>query len=94
MEQSKSQAKNKIYVGNLPFKLSEDELEQFFATAGSVLSVKIITDNITGRSKGFAFVEMQTDKDAQNAIEKLNGKELKGRPLRVAPALAPKVRNR
>ena len=74
---------NKLYVGNISFKLDENSLEQAFAEFGSVKSTKIITDRETGRSKGFGFVEMGSDEEAQSCIENLDGKELEGRPLRV-----------
>ncbi len=72
-----------IYVGNLPFKMSEDDLKQLFANYGEVTSVKIIIDKMTGRSKGFAFVDMSDDAAAEHAIAETNGKEVMGRPLRV-----------
>ena len=75
-----------IHVGNLPFKMSEDELKQLFATYGEVTSAKIIVDKMSGRSKGFAFVEMSDDSAAQRAVDELNGKDFLGRPLRVSPA--------
>ena len=75
-----------IYVGNLPFGTTEDELEQTFAAHGTVISAKIITDRETGRSRGFGFVEMESDSDAQAAIEALNGSDLGGRTLVVNQA--------
>jgi RNA recognition motif-containing protein len=78
----------KLYVGNLPFTADENSVREFFARAGSVQSVKIVTDPLNGRSRGFAFVEMDTDADADSAIEKLNGVELQGRALRVDRARA------
>jgi RNA recognition motif-containing protein len=85
---------NKLYVGNLPYKLSEDELKAKFAEAGNVLSVRIITDANTGRSKGFGFVEMENQQMAEKAIEVLNGADLQGRALRVASARPAKPRER
>ena len=76
----------KIYVGNLPWRTTDDELKEHFAAYGSVNSVAIITDRETGRSRGFAFVEMD-DEGADKAIQEANGKELGGRPLRVNEAL-------
>jgi len=76
----------KLYVGNLPFSVTEQALQQIFAQAGSVESVRIITDRDTGRAKGFAFVEMVSDQDAATAISTLNGKEYEGRALTVAEA--------
>jgi RNA recognition motif-containing protein len=75
----------RIYVGNLSWNTSEDELRDFFAPFGSVTSVSIITDRDTGRSRGFAFVEMD-DADAVRAIQEANGKELGGRSLRIDEA--------
>ena len=77
-----------IYVGNLSFDVSEDELRQLFEVHGEVTSSKIIMDRVTGKSRGFAFVEMSDDAQAQTAIDVVNGKDLKGRPLRVNQARA------
>lgn len=77
-----------IYVGNLDFKLSEQDLEQVFAEYGKVESVKIITDKYSGRSKGFGFVIMDNDNDANSAISALDGKDFSGRTLRVNEARA------
>lgn len=75
----------KLYVGNLSFQTTEDELENLFAQIGGVESVRIITDRDTGRSRGFGFVEMD-DGDADKAIEQLNGNEFDGRALTVNEA--------
>jgi RNA recognition motif-containing protein len=75
----------KIYVGNLPFSASEPELEELFSSHGAVESVSIITDRETGRSRGFAFVEMDADA-ADAAIQALDGRDMGGRPLRVNEA--------
>jgi RNA recognition motif-containing protein len=75
--------KNKLYVGNLPYNMKEEDLMEAFREAGPVQSAKIITDLSTGRSKGFGFVEMETDEGAQKAIEAINGRELDGRSIRV-----------
>jgi RNA recognition motif-containing protein len=75
----------KLYVGNLPWRCTEQELEDVFATVGTVKSVAIITDRETGRSRGFGFVEMD-DQGARQAIERLNGRDFQGRPLRVSEA--------
>lgn len=75
----------KIYVGNLSFRTTEDELNGLFSQIGAVESVSIITDRDTGRSKGFGFVSMN-DEDAEKAIAAFNGKELGGRPLTVNEA--------
>ena len=72
-----------IYVGNIAYSMSEDGLKDLFAQHGEVVSAKIITDRISGKSRGFGFVEM-TDKDeAEKAIETLNGSEIEGRNIRV-----------
>ena len=76
----------KLYVGNLSYNATEDILKDYFAKAGSVVSVLIITDKISDRSKGFGFVEMASDEEAAKAIETLNGTELDGRNISVAEA--------
>ncbi len=76
----------KIYVGNLPHSLSESELQELFETYGEVISAVIITDKMTGRSKGFGFVEMSSSEAAQSAIDALHGSEVGGRPLTVNEA--------
>ena len=73
----------KLYVGNLPYQIEEGDLKGQFAEFGNVKSVKIITDHDTGRSKGFGFVEMETEEEAQNCIENLNDKDFQGRNIRV-----------
>ena len=75
-----------IYVGNLNFKVKESELQEIFENYGEVTSVKIITDKYSGRSKGFGFVEMQNDEEAQKAIEGLNGTSVKEREIVVNEA--------
>jgi len=75
-----------IYVGNLPYKATEEELRDMFGSFGDVTSVRIITDHESGRSKGFAFVEMANDEQARAAIEELNGVDFIGRPLTVNEA--------
>ena len=75
-----------IYIGNLPFSATEDELRQLFSEFGQVESVSLITDRQTGRARGFGFVVMPDDAEAQKAIEQANGKELDGRPLKVNEA--------
>lgn len=72
-----------IYVGNLPFSTNSTDLEELFAEYGSVDRAQVISDRETGRSRGFGFVEMADDTEAQNAIEGLNGKDFEGRQLRV-----------
>lgn len=76
----------KIYVGNLSYSLDDQSLTDVFAEYGDVQSARIITDRESGRSKGFAFVEMATDHEAANAISKLNGYQLAGRALNVSEA--------
>jgi RNA recognition motif-containing protein len=76
----------KLYVGNLPYSTSEDELRELFAQAGGVVSVAVIRDRDSGRSKGFGFVEMESDTDAQAAISKFNSYKLGDRALTVNPA--------
>lgn len=75
-----------IFIGNLNFTLSEDELREVFEEYGEVSSAKIITDKYSGRSKGFGFVEMDDDEQANKAIEALNGSSLKGRDINVNQA--------
>ena len=75
-----------IYVGNLDFKLTEDDLQKSFSAFGEVESVKIITDKFSGNSKGFGFVEMPNKDEAESAINDLNGKELNGRSMKVSEA--------
>lgn len=76
----------KLYVGGLPYSTSEDALKEMFSQAGTVESVIIIMDKISGRSKGFGFVEMSSEEEAVKAIEMCNGKELEGRTLTVNEA--------
>lgn len=75
-----------IFVGSLPFKIEESELQEIFEEYGEVTSVKIITDRATGRSKGFGFVEMTNDEEAKKAIEELNNAEIEGRTIVVNKA--------
>jgi len=76
----------KLYVGGLPYSTTEDELKESFSQAGAVESASVIIDRMSGRSKGFGFVEMANDEDAEKAIEMWNGKELGGRTLTVNEA--------
>ncbi len=76
----------KLYVGNLPYSAKEESLKEHFSSAGSVASVKIIIDRETGRSKGFGFVEMDSEDGAQSAVSQLDGQEFEGRSLRVSEA--------
>lgn len=73
----------KLYVGNLPYRTTEDALGEYFGQCGTVESVAIITDRDSGRSKGFGFVEMSSDDEAQAAVTQLNGQEFEGRSLKV-----------
>lgn len=76
----------KLYVGGISYSTTEESLNQYFSQAGQVVSVKVITDRMSGRSKGFGFVEMANDEDAQKAIEMFHGKEFEGRTLTVNEA--------
>jgi RNA recognition motif-containing protein len=74
---------NKLYVGNLPFSTTEDELRTMFAQAGNVVSVSLIKDRDTGRSRGFAFVEFSTQAEAEKAVSLFNNTPLENRTLKV-----------
>jgi len=76
----------KLYVGNLSYDVDASQLQEWFAAHGAVQSAEVIADRMTGRSKGFGFVEMGTEEEAQAAIAALNGKEMAGRPLTVNEA--------
>jgi cold-inducible RNA-binding protein len=76
----------KLYVGNLAFQTTSQELQQLFAGAGTVESASVVEDRMTGRSRGFAFVEMSTKEEAATAIDQFNGKEVGGRALKVNEA--------
>ena len=76
----------KLYIGNLAFQTTSQELQELFAQAGTVESASVVEDRITGRSRGFAFVEMSTKEEATAAIDQFNGKELGGRALKVNEA--------
>jgi len=76
----------KIYVGNLSYSATEEDLTELFSAFGNVVSAKIIKDNYTGESKGFAFIEMESQEEGENAIRELNGKELKNRAINVSVA--------
>ena len=76
----------KLYVGNLPYDTAEQDLQSLFAAAGTVDSVNVMRDMATGRARGFAFVEMGSDEEAQAAIGALNGKDMDGRALTVNEA--------
>jgi cold-inducible RNA-binding protein len=76
----------RLYVGNLSYSVSSSDLQQLFAAFGTVQSAEVVGDRDSGRSKGFGFVEMSTDQEAQAAIQGLNGQERDGRPLTVNEA--------
>jgi RNA recognition motif-containing protein len=76
----------KLYVGNLPYEIGESELQQLFASAGSVESATVMRDQATGRARGFGFVEMSTEEEAQHAVTALNGTQVGGRSLTVNEA--------
>jgi RNA recognition motif-containing protein len=76
----------KLYVGNLPYEVGEADLQALFAQSGSVESVTVMRDQMTGRARGFAFVEMSSEEDAQKAINELNAREFGGRNLTVNEA--------
>jgi cold-inducible RNA-binding protein len=76
----------KLYVGNLSFNTTENELQELFSQAGTVQEVTLMQDKFTGKSRGFAFVTMSSEEDAQNAISKLNGQTVEGRALTVNEA--------
>jgi cold-inducible RNA-binding protein len=83
---------SKLYVGSLAYSITDDQLSSIFAEAGTVVSAKVIIDRDMNRSKGFGFVEMSSDAEAQNAIKLLNGKEIDGRALvvNVAKPMVPR----
>lgn len=76
----------KLYVGNLPYSVTEARLEEHFSQHGKVVSARIITDKFSGRSKGFGFVEMESDEQAERAISAFNGTEFEGRTIVVSEA--------
>lgn len=84
---------SKLYVGNLAFQTTNQDLLELFAQAGTVETASIVEDRETGRSKGFAFIEMSTKEEAASAIEQLNGKELAGRTIKVNEARPRENRN-
>lgn len=83
----------KLYVGNLPYSTTGDDLKQTFSAAGTVATATVIMDKMTGRSKGFGFVEFENDAEADKAIEMFNGKDMGGRPLTVNEARPMQPRN-
>ncbi len=76
----------KLFVGSLPWAVNDEALKEAFEAHGAVVSAKVITDRQTGRSRGFGFVEMENEADASNAIQALNGTDLKGRNIIVSEA--------
>lgn len=76
----------KLFVGSLPFGTTSDQLREMFAKVGQVTEANVVMDKMTGRSRGFGFVEMAADEDAKKAIEKLNGTEVEGRKIFVSEA--------
>lgn len=83
----------KLYVGNLLYEVSDEDLKEVFAPAGKVVSTSVVRYHDSGRSKGFGFVEMETEEEAQKAIDTLNGQDFKGRKLIVSEARPPKPRS-
>jgi cold-inducible RNA-binding protein len=83
----------KLYVGNLSYATTEDDLRRLFAEVGPIVSVALITDRDTGQSKGFGFVEMETEQAAQEAIERLNNSEVNQRNITVSEARPPRERS-
>ncbi len=81
----------KLYVGNLDYGVTGEQLGELFAQAGKVASATVITDKYSGRSKGFAFVEMSTEEEAKKAIEMFNGQDFQGRKMVVNEARPPKA---
>ncbi len=77
----------RLYVGNLPYSVGDDDLKTLFSQAGSVEEAVVMTERDTGRSRGFGFVEMASDADAENAVRMFDGYTLDGRQLRVNPAM-------
>lgn len=84
----------RLYIGNLSFEVSDEDLGQVFSQYGEVSSAKIIKDQFNGRSKGFGFVEFAQEADAQKALDGMNGKELKGRVIKVDEAREERSRER
>lgn len=83
----------RLYVGNLDYSVTGPQLEELFAQAGKVVNASVISDKYSGRSKGFGFVEMSTDEEAQKAVEMFNGKDFQGRNIIVNEARPQKPRN-
>lgn len=79
----------KLYVGNLPYSVTDTSLKEYFAQAGTVESAKVIVDRVSARSKGYGFVEMASDQEASEAVQKFDGSNLDGRTVRVSEAKPP-----
>ncbi len=77
---------NKLFVGSIPWKTTEDDLRSAFSEYGTVVSARIITDKFTGKSRGFGFVEMSNDDEAQAVIKGMDGKDFQGRPIAISVA--------
>ena len=86
MHAARNESLKKLYVGNLPFSTTEEELREMFEQHGPTASVRVITDRETGRSRGFGFVEFAEDGDAEKALQALDGRDMDGRALRVNEA--------
>ncbi len=84
----------RLYVGGLPYSVTDDQLEQIFSAHGTVESAKVITDKFTDNSRGFGFVEMSSDQEAQKAVQAVNGMQLEGRTLTVNEAKPREERSR
>jgi len=82
----------RLYLGNLPLSMTQDALEQLVALKGPILNIRLVTDPFSGRSRGFAFIEMRRDQDATKAIQELNGLEIEGRAIIVNEARPEVVR--
>ena len=83
---ARNESLKKLYVGNLPFSMTEEELREIFEQHGSTVSVRVITDRETGRSRGFGFVEFEDESNAEKALQALDGRDMGGRALRVNEA--------
>ncbi len=81
-----------VYVANLPWRTTEDELGELFATFGPVVDIRVIQDPVTGRSRGYGFVELEGAESAEQAVAALNGREFNGRRLLVSPARPKRTR--
>lgn len=93
-ERGSGEMGRRLYVGNLAWTVTDQDLQDAFSEVGKVESSQVIIDRATNRSRGFGFVEMSSDQDAEAAIKKLNGRDIKGRPIRVNEAQARNNSNR